>query len=64
MIDLQQVFLDNDCVIKHIPSGLIDFVGVRNGKMVWLCFRAGETNLDYYHDWEAGFVGRKLIDFQ
>lgn len=63
MIDLQQIFLDNDCVIKNILTGLIDFVAVRNGKLVWLCFRQGETNLEYYHDWEAGFVGRKLIDF-
>lgn len=63
MIDLQQVFLDNDCVIKNIPTGLIDFVAVRNGKLVWLCFREGEAQLEFYHDWDAGFAGRKPIDF-
>ncbi len=63
MIDLQQVFLENDCVIKNIPTGLIDFVAVRNGKLVWLCFREGESKLEYYHDWDTGFTGRKPIDF-
>ena len=64
MIDLQQIFHDNDCVIKNIPTGLIDFVAVRNGKLVWLCFRDGETDLQYYHEWDTGFVARKPIDFQ
>lgn len=64
LIDLQQVFHDNDCVIKDVSTGLIDFVAVRKGKLVWLCYRTGEGQLEYYHDWEAGFVGRKAIDFQ
>ena len=64
LIDLQQIFIANDCVIKDISTGLIDFVAVRKGKLVWLCYRNGEGNMEYYHDWETGFVGRKPIDFQ
>jgi hypothetical protein len=63
IIDMQELFHNNDCIIKDVASGLIDFVAVRKGKLVWLCFKDGEDALEYYHEWEAGFVGRKPIDF-
>jgi hypothetical protein len=63
LIDIQTLFHKSDCVIKDVGTGLIDFVAVRKGKLVWLCFREGEKKLEYYHEWDAGFVGRKLIDF-
>ncbi len=52
-----------DCILKDWRTGLIDFIGNRNGKKVWLCYQMGEGKLKYYHDWERGFNGRKQIDF-
>lgn len=64
MGELQALFYSLDCVIKDWNSGLIDFISYRQGKPVWLCFKEGEDELIYYHEWNAGFVGRQLIDFE
>lgn len=52
-----------DCVIKDPKIGLIDFVAMHNGEPVWLCYLLGESELKYYHGWNEGFIGRKLINF-
>jgi hypothetical protein len=44
-------------------TGLIDFIALRNEVPVWLCFKLGEDGLNYYHGWDDGYIGRKLIDF-
>ncbi|OLS23774.1 MAG: hypothetical protein HeimC2_25130 [Candidatus Heimdallarchaeota archaeon LC_2] len=63
LIDIQDKFRENDCVIKDAGTGLIDFIGIRKGKAVWLCFQEGEEELSYFHEWNAGYTGRKRIDF-
>ena len=47
--------------VKDPRIGLCDFYGKVEGKPVWLCWRYGETAVDYYHGLEAGFAGRKPI---
>lgn len=63
LIDIQENFRKNDCVIKDAPTGLIDFISIRKGKPVWLCYLQGEEDLAYYHEWNEGYPGRKHIDF-
>ncbi len=63
LIDIQEKFRKNDCVIKDAPTGLIDFISIRKGKPVWLCFQQGEEELNFYHEWDQGYSGRKAIDF-
>ncbi len=52
-----------DCIVKDPRIGLIDFIAYKENKRVWLCFRLGEKKLNYYHGWNDGYIGRKLIDF-
>jgi hypothetical protein len=59
----RQDLLDLDCVIKDFRTGLVDFVALRDGEAVWLCYQRGEDVLRYYHGWNDGFIGRKPIDF-
>ncbi len=49
-------------VIKDIDAGLVDFIGVRNGREVYLCWRYGEEDIDFWHELNAGFAGRRPID--
>ncbi len=50
------------CTIKDINPGLIDFSHLREGREVYLCWRAGEEAILYWHEIDAGFAGRQLIE--
>ena len=41
--------------------GLVDFPAIIDGQEVFLCWRSDEEDIFYYHEIEAGFVGRKPI---
>jgi hypothetical protein len=61
---LLQKLLAFGCDIKDFNGGLIDFLSRRHGRPVYLCWRYGEPPvIRYYHELNAGFQGRKLIDF-
>ncbi|GIV69536.1 DUF2203 domain-containing protein [Caldilinea sp.] len=49
-------------VIKDIDAGLVDFVGLRNGREIFLCWRYGEEEIGYWHELNAGFAGRRPLD--
>jgi hypothetical protein len=49
-------------VVKGIDQGLVDFPHIRSsGEEVYLCFRAGETDVAFWHSIEEGFAGRRPI---
>lgn len=48
-------------VLKDARMGLLDFYGTVEGKLVWLCWQYGETEVTHYHALEEGFSGRKPI---
>lgn len=47
--------------VKDLNQGLIDFPSVRDGRIVYLCWRLGEGEIAYWHDLDAGFAGREPI---
>mgnify|MGYP000347913635 FL=1 len=49
-------------VIKDIDAGLVDFIGLRNGREIFLCWRYGEEAIGYWHELNAGFAGRRPLD--
>ena len=52
--------------IKDYDIGLIDFPCEYEGRIVYLCWKVGEGELDYWHEIEAGYAGRRFItdDFE
>jgi hypothetical protein len=42
-------------------DGLCDFYSIMDGREVFLCWRLGEPEVLYWHDLDAGFVGRKPL---
>lgn len=49
-------------VLKDPEQGLVDFYGRIAEKLVWLCWRFGETEVAHYHQLDEGFAKRKRID--
>ncbi len=48
-------------VIKDTRTGLVDFYGRVDDRLVWLCWRFGEAGIDFYHELDQGFAGRKPL---
>jgi hypothetical protein len=42
--------------------GLIDFPTSYRGDIVCLCWKLGESRIEFWHSEEEGFAGRKPID--
>ncbi len=50
-------------LVKSIDQGLVDFPHLRaNGEEVYLCWKMGEDDIQYWHRIDDGFAGRKSID--
>ncbi len=49
------------CEVKDLNGGLIDFLSLRNGREVYLCWRYGEPRIAYYHELTSGFNGRRPL---
>jgi len=52
---------DVGCLVKDIDSGLVDFYGMQEGKIVFLCWKLGEPAVTHWHEVDSGFANRKLI---
>ncbi len=46
-------------ILKDINLGLVDFLGEREGRDVYLCWKFGEAAVEFWHDLESGFSGRQ-----
>jgi hypothetical protein len=47
--------------LRDIPSGLVDFPALVNGRQVWLCWRRDEDAIHFWHDLDSGFGGRRPL---
>ncbi|GCE19674.1 DUF2203 domain-containing protein [Dictyobacter kobayashii] len=50
-----------DCDLKDPDTGLIDFLSLRDGQEVYLCWRLGEERILFWHPLEGGFAGRQPL---
>ena len=47
--------------LKGIDDGLIDFPTLRDGRVVYLCWRLGEGAIAHWHEVDDGFGGRQPL---
>lgn len=47
--------------LRDIESGLIDFPALVAGRQVWLCWRRGESAVEWWHELDSGFGGRRSL---
>jgi len=53
---------DMDVVLRDLDRGLLDFPSLRDGREVYLCWQEGEDAIEYWHEPDAGFAGRRTLD--
>ncbi len=47
--------------LKDPRSGLIDFAAQLDERVVYLCWKLGENDIEHWHELDAGFAGRQPI---
>jgi hypothetical protein len=47
--------------LRDIGSGLIDFPALANGRPIWLCWRLGENDVEWWHEVNVGFDSRQPL---
>lgn len=51
------------CLVKDLDMGLLDFPALLDGVEVYLCWRLGESRIEWWHSTQEGYSGRrKIID--
>jgi hypothetical protein len=48
-------------ICKGMNVGLVDFRGQMDGREVFYCWKLGEQSVMYWHEIDAGFVGRQRL---
>ena len=52
---------DLGVICKGMDTGLVDFPGQIDGRDVYYCWKLGEPSVLYWHEVDAGFVGRQRL---
>ena len=47
--------------LRDIPTGLVDFPALVNGRQIWLCWRRDEDVIHFWHELDSGFGGRRPL---
>ena len=55
---------DLGIIIRDIDAGLVDFPADKFGDKVFLCWKYGESEIEYWHGISEGFGGRKPLKAQ
>ena len=50
-----------EIVLRDLDRGLVDFPAIRDGQEVYLCWEEGEAEIEYWHEPDSGFAGRRPI---
>lgn len=53
---------DWEIELKDLSTGLVDFMAMREGREVYLCWRLGEAEVGYWHELTTGVAGRRPVD--
>ncbi len=48
--------------LKDLDQGLCDFPYEREGRIVYLCWRAGETEIKWWHEMSSGYKERQPLE--
>lgn len=47
--------------IKDLDMGLVDFPSLREGRVVYLCWKVDEPQIGFWHDLDTGLAGREPL---
>ena len=49
------------CLVKDLDIGLLDFPALLDGEEVFLCWKLGESKIEWWHSQQEGYAGRRRI---
>lgn len=52
---------DRNIIVRDLTVGLVDFLGIRDGEEIFLCWVRGESTIKFWHKINEGFSSRKPI---
>jgi hypothetical protein len=58
LLELEEI----GCIFKGFEAGLVDFYALKEDRLVFLCWKLGESRITHWHEVDAGFEGRQEID--
>ncbi len=64
-VEMQLVLIEffrREIQIKDLGRGLIDFPAILDEKEVFLCWEKSEADIEFWHELETGYAGRKRLD--
>ena len=53
---------ETGCLLKDLTIGLIDFYTLRDGELVFLCWKQGEEKIRFWHTLDDGYPGRQPLE--
>lgn len=56
-----QQIQSSGCLVKDLDKGLLDFPALLNGQEVYLCWKLGESRIEWWHSTQEGYSGRRRI---
>jgi hypothetical protein len=52
---------DIGVLFKGFEGGLVDFCATLDGRPVFLCWKLGEESVEWFHELDAGYLGRQRL---
>jgi hypothetical protein len=49
------------CIFKGFDDGLVDFRSTLDGRDVYLCWKFGEPEIQFWHELDSGFASRQAL---
>jgi len=49
------------CVFKGFDDGLVDFRSTLDGRDIYLCWKFGEPEIQFWHELDSGFASRQEL---
>lgn len=53
--------IERGIVLRDLEQGILDFTSIRDGREVYLCWRAGEPAVSHWHEVDTGFADRRPL---
>ena len=48
--------------LRDVEAGLVDFPAVRSEREIFLCWKLGEGDVQFWHELDGGYAGRKPLN--
>lgn len=56
-----QEITNEGILVRDVAKGLVDFPSLRDGRVIYLCWIAGEEEITHWHETSQGFAHRQPL---